>query len=154
MTFDDLDDMAELLGDPDVMTYYSHPRSRDEARAWIDWNLALYRDHGFGLWIMTLKETGAFVGDCGLTIQDVEGVDEVEVGYHVRTIFQGNGYASEAAAASRDHARDVVACSRLVALIDPNNVPSQRVAEHIGLTFEREIARKERLTRVYSMSLV
>ena len=154
MTIDDLDDMADLLGDPDVMTYYSHPKDRDEARAWIEWNLDLYRDHGFGLWVISLRETGAFVGDCGLTIQDVEGVDEVEVGYHVRTLFQGNGYATEAAAACRDYARDVVACSRLIAIIKPDNIPSQRVAENIGLTLERELARREHLVRIYSMSLV
>jgi len=153
MTFDDLDDMAVLLGDPDVMTYYSHPKNRDEARAWIEWNLGLYQDHGFGLWIISLRETGEFVGDCGLTMQDVEGVSEVEVGYHVLPTFQRQGLATEAAAACRDYARDVVACARLIAIIDRNNLASQRVADKVGLSFERELARRERLVQIYAMPL-
>jgi RimJ/RimL family protein N-acetyltransferase len=52
MTDADLDDMAALLGDERVMAYYPRPKSRDEAQRWIDWNRRLYRDHGFGLWVM------------------------------------------------------------------------------------------------------
>jgi RimJ/RimL family protein N-acetyltransferase len=70
-------------------------------------------------------------------LQCVDGVDELEVGYHVRTSLQGNGYATEAAAASRDFARDVIGASRLIAIIDPRNLPSQRVAAKIGLKFEK-----------------
>jgi RimJ/RimL family protein N-acetyltransferase len=67
MTPDDLDDLAALLGDPDVMRHYPRPRDRDEALAWIDWNQRLYRSEGFGLWLVTLRATGEFAGDCGLT---------------------------------------------------------------------------------------
>jgi RimJ/RimL family protein N-acetyltransferase len=67
MTPDDLDSMAALLGDPQVMRYYPHPKSRDQALAWITWNQRLYREHGFGLWLLTLRDTGEFAGDCGLT---------------------------------------------------------------------------------------
>lgn len=62
---------------------------------------------------------------------------EVEVGYHLRTATQGHGYATEAAAACRDHARYRLGVDRLVAIIHPDNTPSQRVAERIGLSFER-----------------
>ncbi|WP_371573880.1 GNAT family N-acetyltransferase [Streptomyces sp. NBC_01314] len=138
MTQDDLDDMAALLGDPDVMRHYPRPRTREEALAWIDWNQGLYRRQGYGLWLVTLRATGEFVGDCGLTPQEIEGVTELEVGYRVRADLQGHGYATEAAAACRDHARDVLHAKRLVAIIRPDNRPSQRVAEKIGLPFERD----------------
>jgi RimJ/RimL family protein N-acetyltransferase len=133
----DLDDIAALLGDEDVMRYYPRPKTRDEARAWIALNQRRYHDHGFGLWIMNLRGSGEFVGDCGLTVQHVDGADEVEVGYHVRRSMQGQGYATEAAAAARDFARDVLGFRRLIAIISPLNVPSQRVAEKIGLTPEK-----------------
>ena len=81
MTPDDLDDMALLLGDPEVMTYYPRPKTRDEAVQWIEWNRALYRTHGYGLWLLSTAD-GGFVGDCGLTPQLVDGVTELEVGYH------------------------------------------------------------------------
>ena len=100
MTRDDLDDMALMLGDPEVMTYYPRPKTRDEAVQWIEWNRALYRTHGYGLWLLSTADDG-FVGDCGLTPQLVDGVTELEVGYHVRPALQGLGYATEAAAASR-----------------------------------------------------
>ena len=80
---------------------------------------------------------GRFVGDCGLTPQVVDGVTELEVGYHVRPELQGRGYATEAAAAARDFARDVIGAGRLIAIIHPDNRPSQRVAEKIGLRPEK-----------------
>lgn len=154
MTEDDLDAMAALLGDPDVMHYYPRPKSRQEAADWIAWNQRLYRDEGHGLWAVTLRETGEFVGDCGLTPQFVEGVTELEVGYHVRAGLQGRGYATEAAAACRDHARDVLHAERLVAVIRPANRPSQRVAEKIGLPFERTaISRSGLPVRIHAAAL-
>jgi RimJ/RimL family protein N-acetyltransferase len=128
MTPDDLNDMAALLGDPQVMRYYQHPKTRQEALAWIAWNHRLYRDHGFGLWLLTLRGTGEFVGDCGLTPQQDDGVTELEVGYHVRAALQGRGLATEAAAACCDYARDVLEVDRRIAIIALGNRPSQRVA--------------------------
>ena len=136
MSDDDLDDMAALLGDPDVMTYYPRPKTRQEAAHWIGWNRGLYRTHGYGLWLLTTAG-GGFVGDCGLTPQVVDGVTELEVGYHVMPAMQGLGYATEAAAASRDFARTVLGATRLIAIIHPDNRPSQRVAEKIGLRPEK-----------------
>jgi RimJ/RimL family protein N-acetyltransferase len=154
MTADDLDDMAALLGDPDVMRYYPRPKTRKEALAWIDWNQRLYREKGFGLWLITLQTTGEFVGDCGLTPQQVEGTTDIEVGYHVRADLQGQGLATEAAAACRDHARDVLNTKRLIAIIHPDNLPSQRVAEKIGLTHERDTASTSGdPIRIYSTTL-
>jgi RimJ/RimL family protein N-acetyltransferase len=132
MTLDDLDDMAALLGDPAVMTYYPAPKSRAEAERWIRWNLANYAEHGFGLWIVETHD-GEFVGDCGLTLQTVNGRLELEVGYHVRAALHGRGLATEAASACLAFARDHTAARTLVAIIDPANTASRRVAEKIGM---------------------
>jgi len=147
----DLDAMADLLGDPRVMRYYPRPKTRAEARRWIDWNRANYRDLGFGLWIIETLD-GQFVGDCGLTIQEVEGDRDVEVGYHVRTDFQNQGLATEAALAAKGLAitRDV---RRLIAIINPLNKPSQRVAEKIGLSYERTVSRPDGDQRIYAAAL-
>jgi RimJ/RimL family protein N-acetyltransferase len=67
----------------------------------------------------------------------VDGVTELEVGYHVLPGYQGLGYATEAAGASRDFARTVLGAQRLIAIIHPDNEPSQRVAEKIGLRPEK-----------------
>jgi RimJ/RimL family protein N-acetyltransferase len=136
MAADDIDDMAALLGDPDIMAYYPRPKTRQEAAQWIDWNRGLYRTHGYGLWLLTTAK-GDFVGDCGLTPQVVDGVTELEVGYHVLSALQGRGYATEAAIASREFARTVLSANRLIAIVHPDNRPSQRVAEKIGLLPEK-----------------
>lgn len=158
----DLDLMAELLGDPRVMEFYPAPKTRDESAAWIAWNQRNYAEYGFGLWILETIN-GDFVGDCGLTWQEVNGVPKLEVGYHVRVELQGRGYATEAAAACRDAARAAVAAGvrvsgepssgelpsgepasgkpptgeliadELVAIIHPANGASRRVAEKIGM---------------------
>src|SRR5262247_771933 len=129
--------MVVLTTERQVMRYYPKPMTRDEARSWVEWNQRLYRSQGFGLWAMVLRDTGEFAGDCGLTPQYVDGIKEIEVGYHVRTSLQGHGYATEAAAAARDFARDKLFLSRLIAIINPDNVPSQRVAGKIGLRPEK-----------------
>lgn len=133
MKLDDLDDMHELLSDAMVMRFYDRPRTRHEARRWIEWNRRLYAERGYGLWLLRLRETGEFVGDCGLTPQQVDGRRYVEVGYHVLTSMQGRGLATEAAEACKRYAAEVLELDHLVAIIEPANKPSQRVAAKIGL---------------------
>jgi RimJ/RimL family protein N-acetyltransferase len=154
MTTGDLDDMAALLGDPGVMRYYPHPKDRDDALAWIRWNQGLYRQEGFGLWLVSLRATGEFAGDCGLTPQEIEGTTEIEVGYHVRPDLQGHGYATEAAAACLNYARDVLGVQRLTAFPHPDNTPSRRVAEKIGLSHERDtVSRSGWPVSIYAAAL-
>ena len=131
MTPADLDAMAGLLADPDVMRYYP-PKSREQAAAWIAWNQRNYAEHGYGLWIIE-THAGDFVGDCGLTWQDVDGLSKLEVGYHVTPAWQGQGVATEAAAACRDFVIEHLEARELIAIIHPDNRASQRVAEKIGM---------------------
>ena len=88
---------------------------------------------------MVLKSSGEVVGDCGLTRQTVDGVDEIEIGYHVRRDLWGRGLAPEAAAACRDHGFERLGAERLISLIRPENLPSRRVAEKVGLSLWKEV---------------
>jgi RimJ/RimL family protein N-acetyltransferase len=137
MTDDDLDEMTAVLGAPDPARPERRQRTRADAERWIAWNRQNYADHGHGLWAVETHE-GEFVGDCGLTIQDVEGEPLVEVGYHVHLALRGQGLATEAAVAVRDTAREA-GIPHLVAIIRPENLPSQRVALKIGLMVERRV---------------
>lgn len=132
MTHADLNDMASLLGDPEVMRFYPAPKSTAEAASWIQWNQANYAEYGYGLWVVETHE-GKFVGDCGLTWQLVNGVRKLEVGYHVRSDLQGQGFATEAATACLNFAEEHTEASELVAIIHPDNRASERVAEKIGM---------------------
>ncbi|XVX20979.1 GNAT family N-acetyltransferase [Actinomycetota bacterium] len=134
MTPDDLDDMAAMLGDPDVMHFYPRPKTREEAQGWIDWTLRNYAEQGYGLWVIETREGGEFVGDCGLTWQEIDGQRLLEVGFHVARTHQRNGYASEAAQACVDHAFERLGADEVTAIINPDNVPSRRVAERLGMS--------------------
>ncbi len=147
----DLDAFAAVLGDPVGMSFYPHPFSRDESLDWIERDIARYERHGFGHLGIELRSTGELIGDCGPTILDVEGVAEVELGWHVRRDLWGRGYATEAAIATRDWMFDDRGLERLISLVRPENVPSCRVAEKIGMTVEREVDRPGWRHYVYAM---
>jgi RimJ/RimL family protein N-acetyltransferase len=81
---EDVDALAAVLSDPETMRYYPAVLDRAGVVAWIERNRRRYADDGHGLWAMVLKSCGEVIGDCGLTRQRVDGVDEIEIGYHVR----------------------------------------------------------------------
>ena len=93
-----------------------------------------YREDGFGLWAVVLRETGEMIGQCGLTMQHILGEDVVEVGYLFHREFWHRGHAIEAAAACRDHAFDVLGVDRVYAQIRDTNIASMNVAIRLGMT--------------------
>jgi ribosomal-protein-alanine N-acetyltransferase len=137
LRMDDLDDLAALFGDPETMRFFPRTYGRDEVRAMIDRNLARYTAYGFGLWALEERNGGAFLGDCGLTVQLVEGIAEVEIAWHVVRHRWRQGIATEAARAVRDHAFGDLSLRRLIALVRPVNDASQGVARKLGMEVER-----------------
>ena len=135
----DIDDLQTILGDPETMRYYPEPYNRDRVIEWIEDNIRRYREDGSGLWAMELKETGAFAGNCGPAVRVVAGVPQIELGWHVARQLWGQGLAPEAAAACRDWAFEHLDAERVIALVRPENVPSRRVAEKIGMAVEDEV---------------
>lgn len=146
----DLDFMADMLGDPRVMAYYPRPYRRDEALGWMEWNMRLYRERGFGLWLIALGRSGLPVGDCGITPQDIDGVEAIEVGYHVHPDYQRQGYAREAVAAVRDYARAELGICRLIAIVHPANAASRATAEGLGMTLSGSVQRQVGTCLVYA----
>ncbi|HBJ86239.1 MAG TPA: GNAT family N-acetyltransferase [Verrucomicrobiales bacterium] len=149
MTPGDVPALLGVFGDPEVMRYYPAPFDEARMQAWVDWNRRSYAAHGHGLWALILRDTGELVGDCGLVSQQVEGVQEVEIGYHVRRDLWGQGMATEAALGCLNYGFTTLGCRRLVSLIHPLNVASRRVAEKIGMTLRREVEWKNKPTCVY-----
>lgn len=137
MVESDLAEVTAYLGAPDTAQPLSGTRTGGDAARWIEWQQRNYAEHGFGLWVVETRD-GELVGDCGLTVQEIEGEPFVEVGYHVRPALRGRGLATEAAMAVREAAR-AGGVEHLVAIIRPANLASQRVATKIGLAFEREV---------------
>jgi RimJ/RimL family protein N-acetyltransferase len=133
MSMDDLDFVASMLADPDVMRYYPKLHSREEAEAWVRRQVDRYARYGHGLWLVLDRVDGQPVGQVGLTLQAVEGVEMPEIGYLIHRPFWRRGFATEAATATREHAFNDLGKSRVISLIRPENVPSQGVARKLGM---------------------
>ena len=136
LTMGDLDALAALYADPDVRRYFpdgirTHDQTRDELAWIID---VYYGRYGYGLWATILKETGAFIGRCGLLPWDIEGRTEVEVAYLLDKQHWGRGLATEAARAIIDHAFATLQVERLICMTDPGNTASRNVAVTVGMT--------------------
>ena len=102
MTPGDFDRLYAVLADSDIMQHYPHTFDETRVRNWINKNLERYRVFGFSLWAVCLKENGGMIGDCGLTMQNINGTILPEIGYHIAKAYQRRGYAKEAAQAVRD----------------------------------------------------
>ncbi|MGA8491737.1 MAG: GNAT family N-acetyltransferase [Terriglobales bacterium] len=148
---EDLDALAAILCDRETMRYYRMSFDRVAVADWIQCNRTRYANDGHGLWAMILKSTRELIGDCGLVRQSVDGVDEIEIGYHVRRDLWKQGYASEAARACRDYGFANLKVDRLVSLIRPENLASRRVAEKNGMTIWKEVMRADLLHYVYAI---
>jgi ribosomal-protein-alanine N-acetyltransferase len=144
-TMDDLDAIAEIRSDPEVMRFVgpgeARPRPREDSRALMEWIVGRYESDGFGLWAMAARgdDGGRAMGFCGLLNQNVEGRPELEIAYTLGRPFWGKGFATEAAIAVRNHALGLLGRTRLISLIYPGNAASIRVAGKVGMTHERDV---------------
>ena len=138
----DTDALGGVLSDPESMRFYPAPLDRPGVEEWIARNLRRYARDGHGLWAMVLKESGDLIGDCGLTVQPVDTTDEIEIGYHIRRDYWGQGLATEAACACRDYGFARLPVDHIISIIHPENLPSRRVAEKNGMTIWKQTIRK------------
>jgi ribosomal-protein-alanine N-acetyltransferase len=150
----DLDFVAEMLGDPRVMRHYPRTYSRDDAKTWVETMMMREERDGHALWLTSLRETREPIGQIGLLKQCVDEIDETEVGYMVHLPYWQRGYAHEAAAAVRDYAFNTLGRERVISLIRPANIPSQRVALSIGMKPEKFTVFKETECLVWAMGRV
>ena len=133
MTQEDYSALCRMLQDPDVMYAYEHAFSEEEAHQWLHKQLARYEKYGFGLWAVILKETDEMIGQCGLTMQDWNGREVLEVGYLFCKDFWHKGYAIEAAAACKKYAFENLQADAVYSIIRDTNTASQNVARRNGM---------------------
>ena len=138
MSMDDYDALYAVLADPVIMQYYPYTFNDQRVRSWIERNMKRYRENSFGLWAVCLKDTGEMIGDCGLTLQKINGELLPEIGYHIRRDCQRKGYAKEAAMAVRNWAFRNTDYPALYSYCKYTNEPSFRTVESIGMRFARE----------------
>lgn len=129
----DFDALYEIVSDAETMRHYPAPFSPEKTHAWIEWNRKSYREHGFGLWAVVLKKTGKFIGDCGLTLQNIDGRTLPEIGYHIHKKYWRQGFAREAACAVRDWAFRNTKYDAVYSYMKYTNVASYSTALSIGM---------------------
>lgn len=134
MTDEDFSALYAVLADSDIMQHYPYSFDEKRVRNWIRRNQERYRVYSFGLWAVCLRDSGEMIGDCGLTMQDINGFIRPEIGYHLRADRQHHGYATEAAAAVRDWAFENTPFQHLFSYMHEANTPSAAVARRIGMT--------------------
>lgn len=142
MQGDDHDDLLLIFSDPKVMASFDGILfDRFQMRQWLQRNLDHQVQYGYGLFSVILKSDRSFIGDCGLEVMEVDGTSVTELGYDFRSDYWNQGLATEAAAAVRDYAFQVLRLPQLISLIRVENRASQRVAEKIGMTRRSEFTR-------------
>ncbi len=152
-TSDDLQDMVEVLGHPEVMKFsLSGPLSLEQTRDFIDRTIAGYADRGFGLWAVQEKSSNRVIGYCGNYFPIIDGVEEVELGYRLARSYWGRGLATEAAKAAMRYSFETQKLSRLVAMIDPENLASITVVRKCGFRYEKSSTFHDISINVYSLS--
>ena len=142
-----------VLADADIMQHYPYTFDEARVRGWIQKNMERYRIFGFGLWAVCLKETGEMIGDCGLTMQNINGVIKPEIGYHIRGDFQRKGYGKEAAAAVRDWTFQNTPFREIYSYMKDTNYPSAKTAMAWGCHLVEEFAdRENEITKVFRIT--
>ncbi len=154
LSWDDLEDLACIYADPRVTRFISTtglPRSREETLFFLKRITTAQQERGLSLWAFVLKETGHVIGRGGPSFQEVEGQEELEIGWALAYNYWGQGLASEAARAARDYLFWELGQERLISIIDPPNVASQRVAEKLGSIYERDAVAFGKTCRIYAL---
>ncbi|MDD6022956.1 MAG: GNAT family N-acetyltransferase [Oscillospiraceae bacterium] len=143
MTLHDFDALYSVLADSDIMEHYPYTFDDLRVRGWISRNLERYQIFGFGLWAVCLKSTGEMIGDCGLTMQNINGSIKPEIGYHIAKAHQRQGYAREAALACRDWAFENTPFKRIYSYMKKANIPSSATARAAGMQLVDEYTDNE-----------
>ena len=149
----DFDALYKVLADSDIMQHYPYTFDENRVIKWIQRNIERYRIFGFGLWAVCLKETGEMIGDCGITLQLIDGQIKPEIGYHIRADKQRNGYAKEAAIAVRDWTFNNTPFQIVYSYMKYTNEPSVKTAISYGCKQVDEYKDDENeITKVFAIS--
>ena len=137
---DDTDKWAEFLSEKESTRYFPNAQfnsPRDRSEFWINKQLERYKSEKYGLQALMDRRSGEFIGQCGLLAQEVNGVQELEVGYHIFRKNWGQGLAPEIAGEFIHFAQKNKLADSIISIIHKDNTASQRVAVKNGLSEEK-----------------
>ena len=151
-TMEDFDGLYAIIADGETMKYYPKPYDAAGTRRWINWCIDSYRENGFGLWALECKDTGVFIGDCGISMQNIDGKSLPEIGYHINKDYWRRGYAKEACAAVKDWFFQNTDYDCVYSYMNRENVASVATAASNGMTKIKEYTTPDMALFVYAIT--
>ena len=156
LEFSDAPFIVRLLNEPSFIENIGdrNVRSIEDAHRYLrEGPMAMYEQHGFGLWHAARRSDGVAVGMCGLLRRD--NLPDVDIGYALLPEHWGVGYAVEATSATMRHGAEKFGLKRIIAVVSQGNTASIRVLEKLGFLYERMFAMRpdEPLVRLYGRTL-
>lgn len=141
LNINDLEELYALYRDPEIRRYFPEGvLSYEDTREELEWFLNGHPEYPeLGLWATVQKGSGTFIGRCGLLPWEIDGKLEIEIAYLLDKHFWHQGLATEAANGILSYAFERLNLTRLICLMDPENIASQKVAERIGMKLERRV---------------
>lgn len=150
--YGDFEGLRDIICDAETMKFYPRPYDEKGVQRWLDWCISSYKENGFGLWAIELKGSGKFIGDCGISLQKIDGEILHEIGYHINKRYWRNGYAKEAACAVRDWFFENTKFDCVYSYMNVENIASYSTAASIGMKRIKEYNDGEEDLIVYSIS--
>lgn len=152
LTDDDFNNLKLILSDGETMKYYPKPYDDEGVNKWIRWNKGCYQKRGFGLWAIILKETNEFIGDCGITLQNIDGNEVFEIGYHLNKKYWKKGYGIEAAKACKKWYFENTDNDEVYSYMNINNKNSSNLAIRNGMKFVKQYDDENETLAVYKIT--
>src|SRR6266446_114029 len=148
---EDIGRLAELMASRDFMRFSLGPYTREQTKIVLQKFLSWNHDGLPSQFAVVLRENNHLLGYCGF-LHHHEVPEEVEIGYRLDPAYWNRGLITEAAGAVRDYAFVDLKLPRVISLIHPENIPSRRVAEKIGMMLEKQTTFRGFPTNVFSLS--
>lgn len=149
----DFEFLMSLLSDPEVVKFIGNGKTKDinSGKDFLNWIYSTYEfGEDMGLLVLVNKEDRTLVGHAGLVPQTIEGNEEIEIGYWISRKYWGKGYATESAKTLLEYGNKLLDRQRFIALIQPDNVASIKVAKKIGMELDKKIVIGGQDVQVYS----
>lgn len=136
---EDLDQLAVILANEQVMQFSPLGiLSVTQVQAKIDGFIASYKDFGLGKWAVIVKESNTLIGYCGIAVEQIDQVDEREIGFRLDPEFWGRGLATEAASATIQYGFEQLKFPYILGIVEGKNAASVRVLKKLGMQYQRE----------------
>ena len=145
------------------LPFYQNPKStqywkglpsspKEACKAQFDRVFERYENDLGGMNALILKTSGQLVGMCGLLVQTVDGVEELEIGYSILPRFWLQGFAFEAAEKCKHYAFREGFSNSLISIIHVDNVPSQKVASKNGMFLDKTTIYKDNPVHIFRVN--